>query len=374
MRPTVFVSSVIREYSAFRDAAGQGIRAAGGVPLRIEDHPSLNQSSRNSCLDLVEESDVYLLIIALRGGWTAPSGLTVTEEEFHHARDVGKPMLVFVQEGDRDECAQRLASKASHYIDGRLRKTFSAPGDLEEAVTKSLQLVLQEFGARVRDPAIVQDAVTELPSDRGDTILRIVTAPERLTEFLDPLRLEDLSWREQIYQVGHDSKVGFFSYERSKEFDDKGNHITITQDPGRSPPLLARLKIGTDGLVVVDTNVTGRCIRDHSSSTLSAMSLIEQDVVAGAKRSMAMLSGIQSMLDPHKRHEGILLNAALGSLGYRTWRREFPVGGSHPMRMSGPSVVPAFPQPRLITRAELESYEPMGARIVTMLRRGVQQE
>ena len=329
MMPTVFVSSVIREYSAFRDAAVQGILAAGGVPLRIEDCPSRNQSPRNSCLDLVEESDVYLLIIALRGGWTTPSGLTATEEEFHHARDVGKPMLVFVQEGGRDECAQRLDSEASDYIDGRLRETFSAPEDLEEAVTKSLPLVLQEFGARVRDPAVVQDAVTELPSDRGDTILRIVTAPERLTEFLDPLSLEDPSWREQIYQVGHDSKVGFFSYERSREFDDKGDHITITQDPGGPPPLLARLKIGTDGLVVVDTNVTGRCIRDHSSSTLSAaMFLIEQDVVAGAKRSMAMLSGIQSMLDPHKRHERILLNAALGSLGYRTWRREFPVGGA----------------------------------------------
>ena len=35
MRPTVFVSSVIREYSAFRDAAVQGIRAAGGVPLSM---------------------------------------------------------------------------------------------------------------------------------------------------------------------------------------------------------------------------------------------------------------------------------------------------------------------------------------------------
>ena len=33
--------------------------------------------------------------------WTAPSGLTVTEEEFHHALDVGKPIVVFVQEGSK---------------------------------------------------------------------------------------------------------------------------------------------------------------------------------------------------------------------------------------------------------------------------------
>jgi Domain of unknown function (DUF4062) len=67
MRSRVFLSSVMDGFEEYRQAAREGIVAAGGEPVLAEDFPSLPISSRTACLDGVASSDIYIAIIGGRG-------------------------------------------------------------------------------------------------------------------------------------------------------------------------------------------------------------------------------------------------------------------------------------------------------------------
>lgn len=68
-RPRVFVSSVVKGFEEYREAARRGIEAAGGEPVLVnEDFPAQPDSPRNACLDAVDSCDIYLAIIGDRGG------------------------------------------------------------------------------------------------------------------------------------------------------------------------------------------------------------------------------------------------------------------------------------------------------------------
>lgn len=114
MKPRVFVSSVVEGFEEMRQAAHRGIVAGGGEPdLVNEDLPAQPESPRNACLDEIGSCDIFALVLGSRGGWTAPSGKLVVEEEYDHARSRGMPILVFLQEVDRDAKATILAERIS---------------------------------------------------------------------------------------------------------------------------------------------------------------------------------------------------------------------------------------------------------------------
>lgn len=76
-RQRVFVSSVVEGFKEFRQAARDGIQAAGGQPILVNgDYPSLSTSSRNACLGAVQSSDVYISIMEDRGSYQTPSNDT----------------------------------------------------------------------------------------------------------------------------------------------------------------------------------------------------------------------------------------------------------------------------------------------------------
>lgn len=96
------------------------------------------QSSRNVCLDEVASSDIYVAVIGARGGWTAPSGKLVVEEEFEEARRRNLPVLVFLHQTERDEDAERLARRLSDYVEGYFRVEINDPQELEHEIERAL--------------------------------------------------------------------------------------------------------------------------------------------------------------------------------------------------------------------------------------------
>lgn len=371
---TAFISSVIEGYAHYRDAAAEGVIAAGGAPLRVEDRPALDQSARNACLDLVEAADVYVVLIAGHGGWITPSGVPATHEEFRHARQKGKPILVLLEDCDRDETAQRLADEASDYVDGRFRITYSTPEEVSLAVAEGLTELLPRFEKPMRNPTSIHAAATGAFLDRQQTVLRIAIGSEREGELFDPLRLEDPGFVESLHRLGHDSSVGLFNYERKKEVTVARDGVTVTQTPERDPALYSQLVVRPDGLLVVETNVTGRQARSRPSDMIGSMAILESDVSAGADRGLGMLGAVYSEMDPHKRFDRLLVSATLGNVGHRTWYESPPLAGPYPMRMRGSDVTSAFDSPRPVTRPELSERDALRERIVVMLRRGIQLE
>lgn len=152
--PRVFVSSVVEGFEEYRFAARMAIIAAGGEPILVnEDFPSVHKSSRNACLDAVASADIFALVVGSRGGWQAPSGKLVVEEELEEARKRGLPTIVFIEDVQQDDDAKRLSRTVSDYVEGYFRVRFQGPDGLRSELGRALPTLIE----MTQKPKTMQD-------------------------------------------------------------------------------------------------------------------------------------------------------------------------------------------------------------------------
>ena len=373
MKARVFVSSVVDGFESFREAARAGIAAAGGEPVLVnEDLPSLTLSSRNACLDAVDSADVVLSIIGERGGWVAPSGMLVVEEEYEHAVSRKRPVLVFIREGPHDPDATRFAQRLSDYVEGTFRRTFTTEEDLRTEVERALRplLVASPIPADMTRPS--RDHLATPHAIQGTTMLRFVLTPERDEEVIDPVRLASDAFRRRMYELGHGAEVSLLSYERPKTASLDGDDLVIlqTEAHGRhGEGEHVRLQLSENGELVIDANVSGRVQRGDRFMGLTNMVLAIDDVEAVMRLCFGFAAALYDELDPHKRHMGFGFNVALSGLDYRTLERNPQPRTSYGVSMRDRGVVRAYDVSRRLSRNDL--YAPAGEieRAVTLLAR-----
>ncbi len=326
MRPRVFVSSVIEGFDAHRQAARVAIHAADGEPLLVnEDFPSIHASSRNACLDAVASSDYFVLIIGARGGWRAPSGRLVVQEELEEARRRRIPALVFIEDVEQDEDAKNLSRTVSDYVDGYFRVRFRGPEELGRELERALRPLIET----ARRPAMNPDelsAYLEHPYKVGDQVtLRFVLVPARREEIIDPIRLGSGEFADRLLELGHSKPIGLFSYQRAKEPPSLSNDSLIIEQPAgndwRRGIQAVRMELHESGTMVLDSNVTGRTERANSSDLMRIFRIAIEDVEAALAADFRFAAAIYDELDLYKRHQRFLWNAALSGMGYRTFAR-----------------------------------------------------
>lgn len=375
MRPRVFVSSVMDGFSEFREAARQAIGAVGGEAVLVEDYPSLLVSSRTACLDGVASADALLVIVGQRGGWRAPSGQLVVEEEFEEARRRSKPVVLLIQEGPHDEDAQALLRKLSDYVDGLFRKTFVTADELNREVQSALAPQL----AFLQEPMMDTSFITAKITERGDrqrqgneTNLRFVLAPERQDELVGLVDIGGVTFKNEIYELGSAASVQLFSHERAKQAAVKIDTLVVTQtSPNtnwqREGVDNVLLELSYQGAITIDVNVTGREAAQLHSFAHAV--ILERDIEAGLRRCLAFANAFYNRRDPFKRYSRFFINAALSNLNYRTLRAEPVVGNSMTMSSRNQVNVAAYDAPRLLNRGQLESPVEPVQNMLTMFRR-----
>ncbi len=371
--PRIFVSSVIDGFEAFRDAARRGIEAGGAEPVMVEDFPSLGTSPRNACLDGIESCDYLASIVGERGGWTAPSGQLVVEEEFEYARRRNRPVLAFIQDVSRDTSAEKFVRALSDYVSGGFRTTFRTPAELQRQVERA---VSERIGTMIPRTSQERDLGSYFPESRRDyssmTILRCVFVPERDEEVVDPVRISSSELRQQIYELGHASNVGFFSYAHPKTASLEGSTLVIEQIPtgGRhGEGEYARLALSEAGAVVVDANVTGRVRRGDRASMLDSMVVAIEDVESVLAGSFRVAEALYRTLDPFERHERLHYNVGISGLGHRMLERNPQARSGMTMSMRGDSHIMIYDRSRIISRATLREPHAEIERTVTVLHR-----
>ena len=267
MKPRVFVSSVVDGFTEFRQAGREAVIAAGGEPVLVnEDFPSMIMSSRNACLDAVDSCDYVVTIVGGRGGWTTPLGRLVVEEEYDRARSNKIPVLVFLQNVERDADASRFAQELSDYVTGALRRTFTTPTDLRAQIELALRPLIADAGHRQGAMMSRQsrDYFDDSYTMANTTMLRFALAPERAEEMFDPVLLESDKFRSTVYRIAHSDDVGLLSYENPKTAAIEGNALVIEQTSKagrRGEGQLVRLEITEAGELIIDANVTSRAER-----------------------------------------------------------------------------------------------------------------
>jgi hypothetical protein len=356
IRPRVFVSSVVEGFQAHREAARAAIHAAGGEPILVnEDFPSIQTSSRNACLDAVASSDIFVLVIGARGGWQAPSGRLVVEEELEEARRRRLPILVFIEEVEQDVDAGRLSTTVSDYVDGYFRVRFRGPDGLGRELARALPPLIQTSKRPAMSP-IELSAYFERPYKAGDeTTLRFVLLPERLDEIVDPVRLGSDEFADRLLELGHSKSIALFSYQRAKEPPSISNDSLIIEQPAgndwRRGIHAVRMELHESGAMVLDSNVTGRRERANSSDLMGIFRIAIEDVEASLAADFRFASAVYEDIDPYKRHQRFYWNVALSSLGHRSFARNPQPEQAYTMNMqerSEPAV--AFPIGRQMDR------------------------
>ncbi len=98
------ISSTVKDFKDIRKILKEMLVAGGYKVLISEDGSILTGSSEetyDSCLTAVEQSDIVIFLIGNRYGslYDESSDISVTRQEYRHAKAVGKQYLVFVDNG-----------------------------------------------------------------------------------------------------------------------------------------------------------------------------------------------------------------------------------------------------------------------------------
>ena len=222
-RPRVFVSSVMKGYEVYREATRVGIRQAECDAVLAEDFAAQSASSRNACIDGVQSADALVLLLGPRYGWVAPSGRSVTEEEYQEARRQQMPVLVFVQDGQsREPDQQAFVARVEDYVHGHFRKSFRNSDDLERLVKEAV--MARDWGAVPQDldgaEGRTREALSHRPTDNRYSVwMKTVWATLRNEEVVDPLILTNKDFQNQVLRLGHDCEPPLFRYERPKQME-----------------------------------------------------------------------------------------------------------------------------------------------------------
>ena len=185
--------------------------------------------------------------------------------------------------------------KLSDYIDGIFRRTFTASTELRIAVERALTPLIQHYQSPEVEPAVMEEKLKNPYTIGNDASLRFVVTPERVDELIDSVSLESPELTHQLYEIGHSPRVGLFSYERPKTVEIETDAIIIHQsDENRRRNGIdeVRLEVTTQGVIVIDTNVTGRVTRSWSDDAFSEFAIAENDVISGLKKCFAFVRNL----------------------------------------------------------------------------------
>lgn len=137
----IFISSVRRGLEEERDALPGLIRALGHQPLRFEDFTAQDAPSRQACLDGVEASDAYLLLLGPHYGHVfADTQQSATHDEWATASRLGLPRYVFEKSGvNFDPEQEKFARTLGDYATGRFHGSFASGTELLTKATAAIQ-------------------------------------------------------------------------------------------------------------------------------------------------------------------------------------------------------------------------------------------
>jgi tetratricopeptide (TPR) repeat protein len=167
-RLRVFVSGTQDDLGPEREALAQALEGLGLEVIRAEAWRSSWASPREVLREMVHVSDLYIGLYGRRYGYVLdPDGISATEFEFLEARQVGKPILVYVkglQEGERrDPQQEAFLERVLDFNTGVFRRPeFQKVQELEDWARQD---VAELIGRLVREKAPAVPAPFTVPAD-----------------------------------------------------------------------------------------------------------------------------------------------------------------------------------------------------------------
>ena len=183
---SIFVSSTIEDLSEARAGVEEELRDTEIFePIRVENLPASEETSRRVCLREVGEADAIVLILKNRYGFVPeannPEHLSVTHLEYREARRLNKPVFAFLLDGAQPEPElASLIQEVSDFDEGVLRKKWSTTAELREGVRRALLFWIARRARETGSEGTQQQAASELGRDPKFGRLRVASEREPL--------------------------------------------------------------------------------------------------------------------------------------------------------------------------------------------------
>ena len=152
---TVFISSTFEDLAEHRRAVWQVLEGFTAEVRGMEEFGARTEAPLQTCLAEVEQSDVYVGIIAFRLGSVDPqTAKSFTQLEYEPARELGKEILIYLADEDARVFSysdidvdplhrERLNAFKSILRERHTIDTFSSPDDLAEKLKRDFAKQLQ---------------------------------------------------------------------------------------------------------------------------------------------------------------------------------------------------------------------------------------
>jgi hypothetical protein len=327
----IFVSSVIRGFEQFRDAAARAANVLRHEVKRAEDFAASPATPQQACLAGVRWADAVILLLGARYGERRPSGIAPTHEEYREARE-RCPVLIFVERGVRVEPAQQeFLSEVQGWTTGHYTASFSDADELRDAVTSALRdLELSQATGPIDEGEMLERARALLLDTRnhvqGVTLTLVVAGGPR-QQVLRPRELEAPGLEEDL---SHEALFGAYRIldrTAGTRHSIRDNALVIEQN--KASMLIDQL--GTVRLVLPAERPRTR--GDFASVSVSVA--IREEVEELLQRALRFVAWVQDRIDPVRRISDVVPLVDLrGALGWRTRAEHERSPNSFTMRMS----------------------------------------
>ncbi|HJQ23188.1 MAG TPA: DUF4062 domain-containing protein [Blastocatellia bacterium] len=239
----IYLSSTFSDLKEYRDIVYRTLRQMRHDVVAMEDYVATDQRPLAKCLADVSHCDIYLLILAWRYGYVPnqdnPDNQSITEMEFRHAVQKGKPCLVFLLAEDypwspvkmeKGEGAEKLQALRGELCERYTVSFFRSEDELGRLVGAA---VSQCNPAAAAHATPAGGARVEVSAGRephlGPLVSKMCDRSRQTTEFMD-FFLGNLKAHRGVPQFffvhgeereGHDSFVERLTYTQIKGYAEK---------------------------------------------------------------------------------------------------------------------------------------------------------
>jgi hypothetical protein len=327
----IFLSSVIRGFEAYRDAAARAARALRHEMKRAEDFAASSATPQQACLAGVRWAEAVIVLLGGRYGDRQASGISPTHEEYREARE-RCPVLIFVERGAAYEPAQHeFLREVQGWTTGHYTASFSDADELRDAVTSALRDVeLAQATGPVDEGEMRGRAQTLLPDLRnhaqGVTLTLVVAGGPR-QQVLRPRELEARALEEDLSREALFGAFRVLDRTAGTTHAIRENALLIEQE--KASILIDQL--GTVRLVLPAE-------RPHTRGNFASVSMsvaIREDVEELLQRGLRFVAWVLDRIDPIRRISDVVPVVNLsGALGWRTRAEHERSPNSLTMRIS----------------------------------------
>lgn len=265
----IFISSVMRGFENERQTAAKYIRSAGHQPVMAEEFGPKPHSSEEACLSGVRDSDWFMLILGERYGWVAPSGRSVTEEEYREAKSTRKAIVVLVREGDKEPKQADFVQEVSDYKSGFFRGSFTSPSDLGPQVVQAITALEASAAGHPEESRAVQrllglQSIITREDRASGTRLELLLAPVHRDDLFRIETFGNDAFTRDLQKAALFGSPGIFQSSMGTTVEEGREHVAILQTSARGEHI-NRVEVFVDGAMRIVLTVRPPNNEDETS-------------------------------------------------------------------------------------------------------------